>query len=132
MSLKFLQSLWRSLFRKGDHDAVNEPVGRIYVSGPMRGYPLYNFPAFDAAADELRKAGWKVINPAEMDRKHGFNPETDEPSEEFLRQAYRRDAMSLALCDAIYMLRGWENSVGANWELYDLAEKFGLEVHFQP
>ena len=37
---------------------------RIYISGPMTGMPEHNFPAFHAAADRLRKAGWSVVNPA--------------------------------------------------------------------
>jgi len=38
---------------------------RIYISGPMTGLPEHNFPAFHAAAERLRKAGWEVNNPAE-------------------------------------------------------------------
>lgn len=26
----------------------------IYIAGPMKGYPLYNFPAFDAARDTAK------------------------------------------------------------------------------
>ena len=37
----------------------------IYVAGPMRGYPEFNFPSFHAAAAQLRAAGHTVFNPAE-------------------------------------------------------------------
>ena len=39
---------------------------RIYVAGPMTGHPELNFPAFHAAATELRALGHHVENPAEI------------------------------------------------------------------
>lgn len=36
----------------------------IYVSGPMTGYIGHNFPAFFEAEQQLRAAGYDVINPA--------------------------------------------------------------------
>lgn len=47
---------------------------RIYLAGPMRGYPDFNFPAFIAAAAWLRAAGHEVFNPAERDLDNGFSP----------------------------------------------------------
>ena len=41
----------------------------IYVSGPMSGLPDLNFPAFHAAAAELRALGHTVVNPAEKQSK---------------------------------------------------------------
>lgn len=38
-----------------------------YISGPMRGIPDYNFPAFFAAEEALLEAGWNTINPARID-----------------------------------------------------------------
>ena len=64
---------------------------RIYVAGPMRGFPLYNFPAFDAAAAELRRHGHTVISPADHDREMGFNEHTDTETPEFLREAITWD-----------------------------------------
>ena len=40
---------------------------RIYLSGAMTGYPDLNFPAFNAAARELRAKGFDVANPAEIE-----------------------------------------------------------------
>lgn len=45
---------------------------RIYIAGPMRTRPRFNFPAFDAAARLLRGFGYHVCNPADRDRDHGF------------------------------------------------------------
>ena len=38
----------------------------VYVAGPMRGYPLFNFPAFDAASDKLRALDGKSFRPQSM------------------------------------------------------------------
>lgn len=38
---------------------------RLYLAGPMNGYPEKNFPAFHDAAAKLREVGYEVISPAE-------------------------------------------------------------------
>lgn len=40
-----------------------------YLAGPMSNFPQFNFPAFDAAAKTLRKHGYKIVSPAELDSK---------------------------------------------------------------
>ena len=91
---------------------------KIYIAGPMRGIPLWNFPAFDAAAKELRAAGHYVISPAELDREIGLD-EHDYPNwpEWFkIEDAMKRDFAQIVSCDAICLLDGWENSIGVNHE----------------
>lgn len=91
-----------------------------YLAGPMRGLKLFNFPAFFAAAIELRRMGYNVINPAEYDMALGMNPSlpVDHPDqismnmEAILRQDFRQVLKS----DAIVLLRGWEKSTGARIE----------------
>ena len=72
----------------------------------MTGIPEFNFPAFNAKADELRAVGLRVINPAEHDM-----PE-DTPWGVYLR----KDIRILMDCDSIYMLPGWSKSKGARLE----------------
>jgi len=91
---------------------------RIYIAGPMTGLVEHNFPAFHAAADRLRKAGWDAVNPAE-----NFGGRTDLPRETYLRA----DAALLVGCDAVAMLAGWEDSRGAKLE-YLLARELGMPV----
>jgi hypothetical protein len=44
----------------------------VYLAGPMRGIPQFNFPAFMAAAKQLQKEGYHVFNPADRDiKEHG-------------------------------------------------------------
>lgn len=101
---------------------------KTYLAGPMTGLPLFNFPAFDAAAELLTQRGHDVINPAQLDRDVGFDPsQTESVSKEFLRDALRRDLSALCDADAIAMLPGWENSGGARIE-WQLATHLGLDV----
>jgi hypothetical protein len=89
----------------------------LYVAGPMSGLPDLNYPAFHAAARELRAAGHLVLNPAE-------NPEP--PCGSWL--GYMRMAVAqVARADAVVLLPGWERSKGARVE-FDLARGLGLEV----
>jgi hypothetical protein len=85
----------------------------IYIAGPMAGKPLYNFPAFDAAAAQLARDGWNPINPAQLDRDAGFDPERDPVTPEFLKEAMKRDLLALLDADALVLLPGWPDSRGA-------------------
>jgi len=100
---------------------------KIYLAGPMRGFPLYNFPAFDNYAAYLRRLGHEVVSPAEIDREVGFNEHTDTATPEFMRKCFARDAQEIAGCDGIALMPMWGQSAGARWEL-DLALMLGLEV----
>lgn len=112
---------------------------KIYLAGPMRGLPQFNFPAFHAAAARLRAQGHTVFNPAERDEsahgkdfaaenaagneeearvKHGFN----------LREALAADMKFICEeAEAIAMLPGWKKSKGATAE-HATALCLGLEV----
>jgi len=93
---------------------------KIYVAGPMTGYPELNFPAFHAAAALLRAEGHEVVNPAEINA---------DPSAGWL-DCMRADIRELVTCDAIYLLRGWMCSRGATLER-QIAEGLGFSVMFQ-
>lgn len=83
-----------------------------YISGPMTGLPDYNYPAFQAAADRLRKLGLKVVSP------HEIPPPVGTYTEEELWQYYMDRCMEqMDQCQAIVMLRGWPKSRGAVKEL---------------
>lgn len=98
---------------------------RIYLSGPMRGYPDYNKPAFAKATAELRRQGHFVFSPGENDEilaKRGI--EVNE------RTCFEVDIQYICrYADAIAMMPGWEGSKGARAEKA-LAEALGLEVMY--
>ncbi len=89
---------------------------RAYIAGPMRGYEEFNFPAFHAAADQLREDGWAIFSPAERDLKDGFDPTTDEAKHLSYYMAY--DLPEVCESDAVFVLPGWKNSQGARLEVY--------------
>ena len=113
---------------------------KLYLAGPMRGYPQFNFPAFHEAAAQLREEGHEVFSPAERDikrhngvdisvdnstgcektasRLHGFD----------LREAFADDTAWICRhADGLALLSGWETSKGACAE-YALAAALGLPV----
>ena len=90
---------------------------RVYLSGAMTGHPDLNFPAFHAAARELRAKGFDVANPAEI------KPE-GEPS---WSACMRADLKAMLDCCTVALLPGWEDSKGANIEAR-LAIQLGMRV----
>lgn len=101
---------------------------KIYIAGPMRGIPEFNFPAFFAAAEKLRADGHVVFNPAARDNEHhgvdiSKGNETGDESIAAAKHGFNlRDALGADLAyicaeaDAVALLPGWENSKGANAE----------------
>ena len=97
---------------------------KIYIAGPMSGYPNFNFPAFFAAQEMLEAQGWTVFNPAAKDMEDDpsiqDNPTGDAEkaiSEGFdFRLAFKWDTEKVIEGDAVYMLPGWEFSPGATAE----------------
>lgn len=120
----------------------DEPHKRIYIAGPMRGIPEFNFPAFFAAEQMLVDKGWLPFNPARADNdKFGTdvsagNTEGDEAlaGKQYgftIQDAMQRDTHYITrLADAIYMLKGWENSTGARAE-HALAVCLRLAIYYQ-
>ena len=90
---------------------------RVYISGPMTGLPEFNFPAFHSAAQELRRCGYEVVNPAEI------NAENNGDWHIYLRA----DIKALCDCDILALLPGWEGSNGAHLELH-VAHRLGRNV----
>jgi hypothetical protein len=91
---------------------------KIYLSGPMRNYPDFNFPAFHAARESLRDQGHVVVCPAERDLEQGFDPKRSIAEQDFdVDAALAYDVAALPTVDAIALLPGWQYSAGCAVEL---------------
>jgi hypothetical protein len=92
----------------------NKPT--LYLAGPMTGYPDWNFPLFNRTAADLRRLGYRVLNPAD----NGLD-ETD------WTVCMRRAIAMLIQADALALLPGWQESKGARLE-HIIASALGMDV----
>lgn len=106
---------------------------KVYLAGPMSGYPEWNFPAFHKAAEELRAEGYHVFSPAEVDEiffenRDDINRQYEENFKEAYKKCLRVDFNYIMdHADVMIMLPGWEGSRGATAE-HALARCMDLEI----
>lgn len=87
---------------------------RVYISGPITGHKDYML-NFEDAETYLTEQGYIVFNPAAVNSQM--------PTEITYEEYMEFDMKMLSMCDAIYLLEGWEQSRGANREYgYALAK----------
>ena len=115
---------------------------RAYLAGPMRGYKMFNWPAFKLATALWTIRGYDIISPADMDEEvDGLDPISDPEGAEAqvaewvgqpgkVDQIVRRDievimGLNSERGDCLIMLPGWRKSTGAQAE-YRLAKWRGL------
>lgn len=86
----------------------------------MRGYILFNFPAFTVAAARIRELGHEVFSPAEHDLNDGFDPARSLESQHYdLHRALEKDLEWICLnAEAVVVLPGWQHSKGVAAEVY--------------
>lgn len=95
---------------------------KIYISGPISGRDI------DEAREEFARASLYIMgqgHTAVSPFDNGLS--TDAPYIEHLTA----DLRLLSECDAIYMLKGWNNSRGAQLEL-SYAKIYGLRIIVEP
>lgn len=91
---------------------MTKPI--TYISGPMRGYPEMNFPAFRAAKELLAEKGHGVVSPVDIGETLDGGGKRVCTSQEYLRADLYE--ILAAGCDGMALLPGWEKSVGARCE----------------
>jgi len=103
-------------------------VKKIYLSGKITGKTYEEALAdFSRAESKVNSANLvspdtivETVNPMSIEHNH------DQSWQNFMRV----DLKALLECDAIYMLKGWHESKGANIE-YNLAKDLDLEIFFE-
>lgn len=102
-------------------------VKRIYIAGPMTGKEDLNRVEFEKAAKFIEESskGFSIgFNPHDVANMLGWDEST------LLSTIASTLLVDLANCDAIYMLRGWQDSKGATAE-HAVAKWIGLEIIYQ-
>lgn len=93
-----------------------EDITKLYVAGPMSGYPESNYPLFNRVSELLRQAGFEIVNPAEFGNgKHYID---------FLRE----DLRLMLDCHGVAVLDKWWESTGARNEV-QVAGVLKMPVH---
>jgi nucleoside 2-deoxyribosyltransferase len=86
---------------------------KLYIAGPMSGYPDLNFPEFRRAAEIIKAEGLTALSPLDLDLNKDAVDTGGADRHIFLREDFRL----LLEADGILLLDGWLESVGANAEL---------------
>ena len=90
---------------------------KIYIAGPMRGKPDWNAAEFDRAVQVWAAAGWQVMSPHATSQAMGYKPTEGRVPVEHLRHVITVDVACICACDALAVLPGWEQSLGATAEV---------------
>lgn len=92
---------------------------KIYISGPISGHDIEERrAAFAAVESMLREEGLEVVNPLNVAFPEYCTHE----------QYMRVDIALLIGCDYIYLMKGWDESLGASTE-FVVATSAGIEVY---
>lgn len=94
---------------------------KVYISGPITGIKDY-MQNFARAERKLGAEGHVPVNPAKVNAQLP----KDTTHEEYMKMSY----VMLDMCDAVFMLEGWEGSKGCNLEL-KYACKHGITITFE-
>ena len=101
-------------------DDDGKPI-RIFLSGPMTGYPDYNFPFFNMVATTLKECGYDVVNPVDICKKYKKEKVLSDKS--VFNAMIEEQQKEERTCTDLLLLPGWELSKGVRLELKTAIEK---------
>lgn len=93
---------------------------KIFIAGPMRGYPNYNFDKFDRIEKLLKDNGIECVNPGRISRK--FKEVEVNNDINVYNEMVRLQQEAQKTCNAILLLDGWQWSEGVKLEVKTAAE----------
>lgn len=106
----------------------------IYLSGPMSGYPNFNYDKFNEVTRILRDVGYEVINPVDL-QGEPKNTTFDEEGNSIVdpidwKHLLSRDikVMLDRKVTMVVLLDGWEKSKGARAEIFICQEILGGKI----
>lgn len=99
---------------------------RIYITGPMSGYPGFNYDAFDRAEEQLAASGYEPVSPADPMQRD------PDDADRLAQGVSYEDCLAKAVekllsADAVALLPGGAGSHGARLEVA-LARRRGMEI----
>jgi hypothetical protein len=102
---------------------------KLYIAGPMRGKPNWNFDEFNTVAQRLRAMGHQVFNPAEIAQAWGYcEGKQDGECRDHLKHVLIGDMACILACDGIVLLDGWRESRGSTVEV-SMGQFLGLQFY---
>ena len=113
-------------------------VKKLYLAGKMSGEPQFNFPLFDRTAEALRRRGYEIVSPAELDDPetraaalaspdgNGDGSANGETWGDFLARDVKIVADEV---DGVVVMYKWERSRGARLETF-VATLCGKPVYY--
>lgn len=96
----------------------------IYIAGPVTGHDFNQVAErFRQKEEELTKQGFRVLNPVKLVLQHGYEKRPWRDIMQFL-------IPFVAVCDILYVLKGWQESKGTLVEC-DLCTGIGTEIRYE-
>lgn len=94
----------------------------IYVSGPVTGLPMNNYPVFEMVRKALTEAGYEVFAPPDLKELVDV---ADPQWDDFMRVAI--NCLTLYDVEGVATVEGWSESKGARMEI-SIADGLGIPV----
>lgn len=102
----------------------NPKYKKVYLSGPITGKPNDNIEEFEKYKQKFKNLNYEVVNPHDLFTREfvdDLNRKLENKEitfEEYHDTFMRTDIKAMMDCDFVAVLNGYENSKGANIEVY--------------